>query len=171
MKKITIIGNGGAGKSTLSLALGKELRLPVFHLDQVIWKPKWVAISENDFDRRHKEILDQPEWIIEGMGYDSTIEDRFISSDMIIYIDFPIAIHLYWAIKRSIKSIVVKPNGWQPGCQTVSKLPYILRIIWNVHKKTSPKILKLLEAARNNRKIVHIKSPTQLNAFYKTFHA
>lgn len=38
MKKIIIIGSGGAGKSTLAKQLGEKLELPVIHLDALFWR-------------------------------------------------------------------------------------------------------------------------------------
>ena len=42
MKKILIIGSGGAGKSTLALKLSEITEIPVIHLDSYFWKPNWV---------------------------------------------------------------------------------------------------------------------------------
>ena len=45
MKRIMIIGCGGAGKSTLARQLGEKLNLPVVHLDKLFWLPGWEHIS------------------------------------------------------------------------------------------------------------------------------
>ncbi|MDE1464650.1 hypothetical protein [Spartinivicinus poritis] len=167
MKKITIIGNGGAGKSSLAKALGKQLKLPVYHLDQIIWLPNWEAISESEFCSKHQSLIAGDSWIIEGLGYDSSIESRFLASNTIIYIDFSIVTHMLWAIKRSIKSFYTMPNGWAKDCQTVTKLPYIMRIIWHVHKYTRPYILSILKKYEKTKVIHYIRSPKELNGFYK----
>ncbi len=39
MKKIMLIGSGGAGKSTLARKLGVKLGIDVYHLDTLFWKP------------------------------------------------------------------------------------------------------------------------------------
>ena len=166
MQKIMIIGNGGAGKSTLALALGKAKHLPVTHLDRVIWRANWEAISEEDFTQDHDKILSEDRWLVEGMGYDSTIESRFARSDTIVYIDFPLVTHFRWALKRSVKSVVVKPEGWAEGCQPISKFGYMLRIMWDVHKKTRPYLLSLIEKYRDQKRVFHLRSPKELQVFY-----
>jgi ABC-type transport system involved in cytochrome bd biosynthesis fused ATPase/permease subunit len=35
MSKVAIIGNGGGGKSTLAIKLGKALRIGVHHIDRI----------------------------------------------------------------------------------------------------------------------------------------
>lgn len=46
MKKIIIIGSGGAGKSTFSRKLGDILNIKAYHLDQLMWKPNWEIVSK-----------------------------------------------------------------------------------------------------------------------------
>ena len=166
MEKVTIIGNGGAGKSTLAIVLGKAKRLPVYHLDQFVWKPNWQAVTEEEFGNIHKKLISEKKWVVEGLGYNSTVEDRFQHSDTIIYIDFPLRTHMLWAVKRSFKSFYKHPEGWSEGCQLIVKLPYILRIIWHVHRNTRPYIYSLVEKFRQLKIIHHISSPSHLKEFY-----
>ena len=41
-RKILILGNGGAGKSTFAADMGRAFSLPVVHLDRLWWLPGWV---------------------------------------------------------------------------------------------------------------------------------
>jgi adenylate kinase family enzyme len=164
MNRIAILGNGGAGKSTLAIQLGELKRIPVFHLDQLIWKDNWTAVSESEFKRIHDSILDKSKWIIEGLGYDSTLFDRLDRADQVVFIDLPLIQHFYWATKRSIKSFWSGPKGWAIGNKLILKLPYIYRIIWHVHKHTRPYILDLV-SGYSAEKLVHIRSKKELNQF------
>ena len=42
MRRVAIMGPGGAGKSTLARTVGERTGLPVFHLDRYFWHPGWV---------------------------------------------------------------------------------------------------------------------------------
>ena len=57
MERIVIIGCGGAGKSTLARQLGEKLDIPVVHLDKLFWRPGWVQVSKEEFDKLHREAL------------------------------------------------------------------------------------------------------------------
>ncbi len=46
MRRVLIIGSGGAGKSRLSVRLGEALGIPVLHLDALFWKPGWVMTPD-----------------------------------------------------------------------------------------------------------------------------
>ena len=52
MKKIMIIGSGGAGKSTLSVKISNILNLPLFHLDAIFWKPNWTPSTDQEFTNK-----------------------------------------------------------------------------------------------------------------------
>ena len=45
VQRITVIGNGGGGKSTLARALGERLDIPVHEVDAVQWRPGWERAS------------------------------------------------------------------------------------------------------------------------------
>ncbi len=43
-KKILIIGNCGAGKSTLARALNEKTKIPIYHLDKYYWEKNWKRV-------------------------------------------------------------------------------------------------------------------------------
>ena len=49
MKRVAIVGPGGAGKSTFARALSERIGLPVVHLDHHFWKPGWVESSRDEW--------------------------------------------------------------------------------------------------------------------------
>ena len=49
MKRVIVIGSGGAGKSTLAKALGERLELPVVHLDAQFWQVGWKERDRADW--------------------------------------------------------------------------------------------------------------------------
>ena len=49
MKKVVIIGSGGAGKSTFARRLGEMSGIEVFHLDKLYWKPNWTKTPKDEW--------------------------------------------------------------------------------------------------------------------------
>ncbi len=49
MKRLAILGRGGAGKSTLAQQLSNELGFPVIELDSIFWQPGLRPTPEPDW--------------------------------------------------------------------------------------------------------------------------
>ena len=65
ISKIAIIGGPGTGKSTLANNLGKELNLPIYHLDSIHHLANWVP---RDKEERDKIILEKTQEPKSGKG-------------------------------------------------------------------------------------------------------
>ncbi len=87
-QKILVIGCAGSGKSTLSKELRDITGLPLFHLDNIWWRPDRSHISREEFDRKLDEILLTDRWMIDG-NYSRTYEVRFQACDTVIFLDYP----------------------------------------------------------------------------------
>ena len=86
-KRIIVVGCPGSGKSTLSRRLHELTGIPLFHLDNVWWKPDRTHISREEFDARLAVIMQGQRWIIDG-DYSRTYEPRFAACDTVIFLDF-----------------------------------------------------------------------------------
>ena len=86
MKKVVLNGPGGPGKSTLARQLGNKLKLNVYHLDTLFWKPNWVGVSKNEQREIQIELMKKEEWIIDG-NYGGTMDIRLNAADTIIFLD------------------------------------------------------------------------------------
>ncbi|SHF28787.1 hypothetical protein SAMN05444392_11371 [Seinonella peptonophila] len=98
IKKICIIGLSGTGKSTLAMKLGAVLKIKVYHLDALYWKPGWVQSTMDELMDKQKEILKKECWIIDG-NYSDTWSNRLDEADLIIYLDIPRCLRMYRLLK------------------------------------------------------------------------
>jgi adenylate kinase family enzyme len=76
IKKISIVGNSGAGKSSLSIRLGGNLGIKVFSIDKIYWMPDWKLKDKSSFKITQDVWLQQNSWIIDGVGYWEKMEMR-----------------------------------------------------------------------------------------------
>src|SRR4051812_28474588 len=83
-----VVGCPGSGKSTLARRLGKQLGLPVIHLDKLFWLPGWEEIDLASFDVRLAEALEAEAWVVDG-HYGRTLGMRLERADTVIWLDRP----------------------------------------------------------------------------------
>ncbi len=158
MQRILIIGPCGAGKSTLAEELGTKLNLPIFHMDQLNWKPGWIESSKDEIRERLAKIIQQDRWLIDGT-YGGTLAERLPHADTVIYLDFPISL----CVARLLKRIWTYRGRSRPdmtkGCPERFDLAFLFYLIrWNSGpKQRLESALKGYEA-----KIIRLKSPSAL---------
>lgn len=161
MKRIIIIGCGGAGKSTLSKELAKKLDLPLYHLDKIFWKPGWVEPPRSEFIAEQEKIIAEEKWIIDG-NYISTIPLRAERADTIIYVNPPIRVCLYGALKRNFSK--AERTDMAEGCVENFDMKFLSWIV-TFRKHTAPKIEKILEENKSSKKIIELRSREEVNKF------
>jgi adenylate kinase family enzyme len=67
-RRIMICGPSSSGKSTLVVAIGRELGIPAIHLDLLRHLPStdWVQRPDADFYRLHDEAILGESWAMDG---------------------------------------------------------------------------------------------------------
>ena len=163
MRRISIIGSGGAGKSTFARSLGEVLKLPVIHLDAIHWKPGWVETPKDEWRMIVRDLIANDEWIIEG-NYGGTMEMRLAASDTVIYLDYPRHICIYRALKRCITYRNRTRPDMGPGCNEKMDLEF-LGWIWNFPRRSSPEIEKRLSALSDSTRVIRHRSPAETARF------
>jgi hypothetical protein len=163
MQRIAIIGNAGGGKSILARKLSMMLALPVHEIDLLQWKPGWTAASAAELKHAHDQWLAAPAWIIDGWGSWDAIMARFDLADTIIVIDFPLALHYWWAIKRHATCLFQSNPAWPPpGCRALPVTWRLLKMIWQIHRTMRPQLLELAEQYDERARVIHIRSPHEM---------
>lgn len=161
--KISIIGGCGTGKTTLSNNLGKELNIPVYHIDGIHHLENWEIKNKEERDKIILEKVNEKKWIIDGT-YHSTLKQRLENSDIIIYLDYSSIAQLKGVIGRYIKEHG-KERKEIPGCKeriTWEFLIWTLNWRKNKRKQIIDNINKIDE-----KKILIFQNRKQLNKWYQ----
>ena len=102
-KRILVLGVSASGKSTFARKLTTKIRLPLTHVDEVMWKPGWHYIGDEKTVERLHKIGAREEWIIEGYIEKGARPYLFERADTIIYLDYPRIVATLRYLKRWLK--------------------------------------------------------------------
>ena len=163
IQKIAIIGGPGTGKSTLAKNLGKEMKLPVYHIDGIHHLKNWEIRPTQERDAIVSEKVKEPKWVIDGT-YKATLEERVINADLIIFLDYSTIAKLKGILSRYFKNKgQEKPEI--PGCKEKMEWEFIqLTMKWNKIKR---KIVKDILDRYKDKKILIFKNRRSLNKWYE----
>lgn len=166
MKRVAIIGSGGAGKTTMARALSEHTGLPVVHLDKLYWKPGWTPTPHDVWQQHHHQLLAQDSWIIDG-NYGATMELRLSAADTVIFLDTPRLLCLWRVLKRSLERRFSSRQATDvpEGCP--ERLTHeFLRWIWNYPKSRRPALLQKLSSLKGKR-VVRLRSRREVATFLR----
>ncbi|MPZ98187.1 MAG: adenylate kinase [Dehalococcoidia bacterium] len=100
-RRVIVIGNTSAGKSTLAERLAGRLGVPFVELDALFWKPGWVEAEDEEFRTRVRDATAGDAWVIAGNYNTRTQDITWPRAETIIYLDYPLPLVLWRVLNRS----------------------------------------------------------------------
>lgn len=170
MKRVAILGNAGAGKSTLARELASITRLPL-HVVDVIQFPGGKPAPHEEYLRRHEELIREGEWIIDGYGCTKSAWQRFEAADTLIHIDLPLAVHAYRVTKRMVKGFFRTPEGWPKGSPIFASSMSSYRVLLPCHRRLTPKYRAYTSEVAGMKRVVHLRSRRDVKRFLTELRA
>ena len=167
-KKISIIGNGGGGKSTLARQLSKLYSLPLHHVDSIQYLENFKVRKKSETSKILKDLTNQNQWIIDGFGELEIMKDRFLKSDHVIFVDFPLYRHYWWCLKRQISSIYAPRKELPKNCNeaSISHTIKLFKILWGVHQELRPTFIEFFHSDEMKNKVSIIHNLKEWNQIY-----
>jgi adenylate kinase family enzyme len=163
-QRIAIVGNAGAGKSTLAVALGARLHLPVHHLDAMFWLPGWVERSRDEFDALQRAAAEGDRWVIDG-NYGRTYGLRFARADTILWLDLPRLRCVRGVLGRTLRYRGVTRPDVGAECPEQTPTLAFLYYVWNFARDTQPKLERALAQHGQHATLVRLRSDAETQAF------
>lgn len=164
MRRVAVIGSGGAGKSTLARELAWRVDLPVVHLDEYYWRPGWQASSPTAWQERQRHLVAGEAWIIDG-NYLSTLELRLSAADTVVFLDLS-RWRCAWRATRRVLTRHGRPNT-AAGCP--ERLGYrhlrFLAYVWSFPSTGRPAVLERLAKHQQTTTILRLTTPSQVRQF------
>ena len=166
MRRIAIIGPGGAGKTTLARELGRLLGLEVIHLARLVWQPGWVEPDPERWAALNAELVARDAWVIDG-NYGRTMRKRLERADTIVFLDT----HPLRACARVLRRWLRYRGRSRPdlpeGCPERFDLPF-LRWIWTYRRRLPNLDARLEEARAQGKRVEVLRTPRDVRRFLAT---
>ena len=163
MKRVLVIGSGGAGKSTFSRRLGERLGLEVIHLDKMFWRPGWVEPSKEEWRRTVEELCARETWVMDG-NYSGTLDVRLAACDTVVFLDLPRAVCVWRVLKRALMYRNSPRPDMAEGCREKFDAKF-LHWVWTYRSRRRPKILARLDELDGDKRAICLRSDAEVERF------
>lgn len=161
MKKITVIGCAGSGKTTFSKMLAERLHLPLYTIDELYYGPNWTKISQEELKDKLVQIMHEPEWVIDGQ-YTKLIPLRLEYVDTVIFFDLPKRVVMWRVIKRYIQQKREKEGV--AGSNTPHFPWHQMKLILKYPRK---EICHMLSDIPKEIKVVILRNQKEVDTFFE----
>lgn len=167
MNRIAIFGKPANGKSTLSKVLSHSLGINSYSIDSILYQANGAEIPSKRYQTIHQSIISSEKWIIEGFGPLSSLNsfyERIEAADTLIYIDLTYPVTYLLVIKRLLKGVFRKPDGWPEGTSILKGTINSFKVLQHCPKFWNAKFIQKIQKSEN-KKVIVIKSLKELNDF------
>jgi adenylate kinase family enzyme len=154
MSRVVVIGNAGGGKSTLARKLALARGLRHVEIDRLLWRDGWTLTPTDVYMRQHDDIIAGDNWVIDGLGQQTSIPGRITRATEVILIDMPLWVHFWLAAERQIAWATGKLEHAPGGIAQMPPTQALFRTIWDVEQNWMPGVRNLCNEAEALGKIV-----------------
>jgi adenylate kinase family enzyme len=165
MRKVAVFGNAGAGKSTLARRLAEVTGLSLYPVDTIKFRAGGSEVPHEEYLKRHADLLNRDQWIIEGFGWVTSAWERFSAADTLVYIDLPLLTHFRWVTNRLVKDLFLNPEGRPEDSPIWSGTLAGYRVLWLCHRRLTPRYRQLVADASSSKRVHHLKSAAEMTGF------
>ena len=167
MRRVLVLGSGGAGKSTFARQLARRLQLPVIHLDAFFWQSGWVQASLDEFDAALGRALDRDGWVMDG-NYTRTLPRRAAVCDTIVFLDIAPAICVWRLLKRRLLYAGKTRPDMPDRCPERLDWEFLIWV-WTYPRHSRPQILECMATLRRDQRAVTLRTSTDIENFLNQF--
>lgn len=164
-QRTVIIGYSGSGKSTLAQKLGERYQCEVLYLDRVHWLPGWKERDDEEKKKIVSEFMDRRDyWVIDGNYKSLCCERRMSEATQIIFLNFPVLICLYRAVKRWLMYRGKSRESMTEGCNEKIDREFLWWILHEGRDK-SHRVWYQKICEEYGEKVVMLRRPKEVRRF------
>jgi len=173
MRRVSVVGNAGAGKSRFAQHLADKLGAPWVELDAIHHLRNWEPIDPGTFYEVVDRIASTEAWVIDG-NYRSVVVEGpvWMRADTVVWLDLPRRTVTRQVTLRSLRRVVRRERLWNNNQESVRNLlawdPQlsIIRWAWTQHGKYQHRFgLAMASAELRGLEFVRLTSRHEVEEF------
>jgi adenylate kinase family enzyme len=141
VRRISVVGTSGSGKSHLARELAETLAVPFVELDAIFHQPGWVPLPADEFTARVAAATAGDGWVVDGNYSTVTRPVVWPRADTVIWFDLPRRVVMRQIVLRTIRRIAGHAELWNGNQErwrnffTLNPDESVIAWAWTTHTK------------------------------------
>jgi adenylate kinase family enzyme len=174
VRRISVVGTSGAGKSTFAFALAGVLGVPWLELDSVHHQADWTPLPVSEFRDRVLAVASGPGWVIDG-NYRTVQDIVWARADTVVWLDLPKRTVMRRVVFRTLRRVGGRVELWNGNRErwrnffTWDDQESVIAWAWHTHGSLRERYAaELADPALSHLRVVRLRSPRSVRRFLRT---
>ena len=170
MRRVSVVGVSGAGKTTLGRRLAEVLGVPFVELDSIYHQPGWQPLGAAELRRRVADVVAGDGWVVDG-NYSAVQDLVWARADTVVWLDLPRPLVMRRVIGRTLRRAVTRAELWngnrEPLTGPLRRDPEknIIRWAWVKHAGYADRYADAAaDPAHAHLHVVRLRTPAEVDA-------
>jgi adenylate kinase family enzyme len=173
VRRVSVVGTSGAGKSTFAAALAGVLGVPWLELDSVYHQAGWTPLALDEFRARVAAVASGPGWVIDG-NYSPVRDLVWARADTVIWLDLPKRTVMRRIVFRTLRRAAGRVELWNGNRErwrnffTLDEQESVIAWAWKTHGSLREQYATALaDPALDDLRVVRLGSPRAVRRFLR----
>jgi adenylate kinase family enzyme len=173
MRRVSIVGTSGSGKTTVGEAVSEAFDLPFIELDAIHHQPGWTELSAEAFQDRVRPIVAGDAWVIDGNYTSKGIQDLvWKRADTVVWLDLPRSVAMRRVIRRTIRRAATREELWNGNVEPWNNFfdprptKNIVVWTWTMHRRNREKYeSRMADPLWSHLDVHRLRTEAEVDAF------
>lgn len=153
MKRISVVGSSGSGKTVVARRLAEALDVPHVELDALHWGPGWSAATDAELSERVRAATAGERWVVDGNYWSKIGPQVWATADTVVWVSPPRWRATLQAVTRTVRRAATHQELWGGNRESWRGLLFwrrdsILWWAWTTYPRTQERYARALDDPR-----------------------
>jgi adenylate kinase family enzyme len=169
VRRVSVVGASGSGKTTVGRVIASTLGVPFHELDAHSWRAGWVPEEPERFRAQVTDLVRADAWVIDG-NYTTQAQDLVWGrADTVVWLDLPRPVVLLQIVLRTAIRALLRRELWQGNRESLAQAFSRRSIVlwsWHQHPRLRRRYGATVSDTRwGGLRIVRLRSRRQVRRF------
>jgi adenylate kinase family enzyme len=174
VRRVSVVGTSGAGKSTFASALAGILDAPWLELDSVYHQAGWEPLAASEYRARVAVAADGERWVIDG-NYSTVRDIVWARADTVVFLDLARRTVMRRIVWRSVLRVAGRTELWNGNRErwrnlfTLDKEESVIVWAWQTHARNRARYeAAVADPLHSHLRFVRLRSPAAVRCFLRS---